>query len=812
MRYFGELGARLIENGYLIVPIKPGSKAPVGNEWQRQRIGLEQHRRMAANGAAECGIGILAGHGVTKVDIDCLDEHIAQAMRAWCEAHLGPTVEIVGRAPKLGLVYRCPEDMRKFVGARYRDAEGRVHGLEAMGVGNQFVAYGVHPDTGREYTQDSFLGSLLDTPAELLPAVTVEQLEAANAEWCRLCEADGWTRAGGEARALAAPAADEDYIPDPPTDLNTEQVRELLSWFPTDADDYHSWVAMGQALHHQYRGDAEGLALWDEWSQQSTKYEAGACEVKWATFGAYHGRPVTLRAYLGRVKPLREAAKRDARDAAFARIQALFAEAATATELLHEAAPAAASLLVDYKDEDTLALRYLRERYQAIVGAPLPQARARRALRPPTAGDGRAWTMTREQSAALQALPLDRDPETQGIRATLGNLHLALTHRKVCGAWLAWDEFLGDLQIATERAECGTPAWRPMDDADLVTLRMRLENAGAGFRPIGRELMRDAVLSACRANVHDSAKVWLNSLPEWDGTPRVDAFLERYCQAEASDYTRAVSRYLWTALAGRVLDPGCQVDMVPVLIGEQGARKTSLVRALVPSPDYYLEVHLGRKDDDLARQLRGKLIAELGELKGMRQREMGDLKAFITRRWEEWVPKFRELSQRYARRCVMVGTNNERQILEDDTGNRRWLPVDVGAILLEEVEKDLEQLWAEGRIMFELGGVDWRDSERLARSVHAEHMVSDAWDEPIMAWLDGTDSLDDAGPKRADDPHGVTLHDVMRGALGLGNHQIDRKAELRVGRILRGLSYERASVRVGGKVSKRWIKRNPSKE
>ncbi|MBM4201411.1 MAG: hypothetical protein FJ189_09015, partial [Gammaproteobacteria bacterium] len=121
-QHFAQFGARLIENGYLIVPIKPGSKVPVGKNWQHQRIDLAQHQRMAANGAADDNIGVLAAVGewpVTKVDIDCLDEHISRALLDWCEAHLGPTVEIVGLAPKAGLVYRCPEGMGKVTGPRY---------------------------------------------------------------------------------------------------------------------------------------------------------------------------------------------------------------------------------------------------------------------------------------------------------------------------------------------------------------------------------------------------------------------------------------------------------------------------------------------------------------------------------------------------------------------------------------------------------------------------------------------------------------------------------------------------------------------
>lgn len=55
-------------------------------------------------------------------------------------------------------------------------------------------------------------------------------------------------------------------------------VRDALTFIP--ADDYDVWLNVGMALH------AAGFSVegWDEWSQKSDKYEAGACEAKWKTF------------------------------------------------------------------------------------------------------------------------------------------------------------------------------------------------------------------------------------------------------------------------------------------------------------------------------------------------------------------------------------------------------------------------------------------------------------------------------------------------------------------------------------------------
>jgi len=67
-----------------------------------------------------------------------------------------------------------------------------------------------------------------------------------------------------------------------------EALRELPS------EDYETWIQVGMALKDW---DAErGLALWERWSQSSTKKQAGDCRSKWATFNStgYEGRPVTV--------------------------------------------------------------------------------------------------------------------------------------------------------------------------------------------------------------------------------------------------------------------------------------------------------------------------------------------------------------------------------------------------------------------------------------------------------------------------------------------------------------------------------------
>lgn len=49
-------------------------------------------------------------------------------------------------------------------------------------------------------------------------------------------------------------------------------------------DEYHEWIRVGQAMHHQSGGDEEWLQAWDEWSTGSMKYIDWDCEGRWRGF------------------------------------------------------------------------------------------------------------------------------------------------------------------------------------------------------------------------------------------------------------------------------------------------------------------------------------------------------------------------------------------------------------------------------------------------------------------------------------------------------------------------------------------------
>lgn len=384
-----------------------------------------------------------------------------------------------------------------------------------------------------------------------------------------------------------------------------------------------------------------------------------------------------------------------------------------------------------------------------------------------------------------------------GIEATMHNTVRAVARPDICGARVAFDRFKDGVMIAWR----GDTGWRPLKDNDYTALRVELEKRG--FVKIGKEMVRDAVLSVADTEQFDSAQQWAESL-EHDGRPRVDTFLTDFYSVPDSPYARAVSAYIWTALAGRALVPGIKADMVPVFISGQGTGKTTSVECLAPEESSFVEIDLDKRETDTARMMRGKLVGEIAELKGLVGKEAEAVRAWVTKRTEAWIPKYVEFECTYKRRLLMIGTGNNPEFLDDDTGERRWLPVTVGAVDVEGIRAVRDQLWAEGVARFKANGIAWQDAQDLARHEHGAHKVSDVWDPIIADWLERDHIGGTEGEPRS--ASAVRMFDVMVSALGFQAPHIRRLDETRAGKCMRRLGYEKRDQRVGSRVVKAWFK------
>lgn len=73
-------------------------------------------------------------------------------------------------------------------------------------------------------------------------------------------------------------------------DISDSVIADMLSHIDC-YDEYSDWVKIGMAIHDATHGN--GVALWDEWSRRSSKYNPEAIDARWHSFGK-SSNPVTI--------------------------------------------------------------------------------------------------------------------------------------------------------------------------------------------------------------------------------------------------------------------------------------------------------------------------------------------------------------------------------------------------------------------------------------------------------------------------------------------------------------------------------------
>jgi predicted P-loop ATPase len=262
---------------------------------------------------------------------------------------------------------------------------------------------------------------------------------------------------------------------------------------------------------------------------------------------------------------------------------------------------------------------------------------------------------------------------------------------------------------------------------------------------MGNEPARQLICLIAEKNKEDTALDWINSLV-WDGVPRIKDFYPKILKTADTEYEREVGLYQWTAMAGRILEPGIKADMTPVWIGKQGTRKSTAVGAMVPYDSGFWSVDLHKVGDkDQARYARGKLIGEMAEMKGLASSEGDSIKAWLTQTEDEIVEKYKSQATKRKRRCIFIGTHNHNRFLRDLTGNRRWLPVAVaktGKIDTDYIRANRDQLWAEAAVLFRESGIAFQRAEELAEPYQRSAVIRDPWYSKALEVLTSGDVKD----------------------------------------------------------------------
>ena len=265
----------------------------------------------------------------------------------------------------------------------------------------------------------------------------------------------------------------------------------------------------------------------------------------------------------------------------------------------------------------------------------------------------------------------------------------------------------------TSRVECCVPTdekkgtgkeeWQPINDRKVNSLWVAMSKQ----KRVNKQDMYSIIESEYVPSYNPFVS-YLESLPQWhEGdhdyiadlaatvkikgeqehieSPQADSSLFTLPSSLPSLFTFRFSLKKWlVAMVAAWISPDVVNNVILVLIGEQGAYKTTWFNYLLPTQlkhYFYTKTNANRMSKDDLLTLTQYALVCCEELDTMRPAELNQLKATVTMTSIDERAAYAHYHEHRKHIASFCGTGNNTQFLSDPTGNRRWLPFEVESIV-----------------------------------------------------------------------------------------------------------------------------------
>jgi predicted P-loop ATPase len=386
--------------------------------------------------------------------------------------------------------------------------------------------------------------------------------------------------------------------------------------------------------------------------------------------------------------------------------------------------------------------------------------------------------------------------------ASLRNFVMVVALHPLIAGVFCWDEFSKAIMVV----KC--PPWmnpdkfkvHPLDDDDVIALC-----SFQSMIPLSSDMTKTAhgITLGSKYNTINPAKSFFSGLV-WDGKPRLDSWLKRYCgcTVDDPDYVAAIGRKWLVAAVARIYRPGTKFDSMIVLEGKQGIGKSTALKVLATfgkekdAISYFTDnVRLDRIEDrDETTKTKGKLIVEIAEMANFSKKDEGELKKWLSMTDDEYRVPYERNNRIFARQFIVAGTINPIDgYLKDPTGNRRYWPVMCTNFDIEALRADKDQLWAEAVHVYKKGESLYLDEALYdkANKAASHRFATDTWADAISELI--ADKKD------------ISIDEILKG-LGFETRNTNDVHAKRIGRIMTQKGWERRQKRVGHERVRVWVR------
>ena len=302
---------------------------------------------------------------------------------------------------------------------------------------------------------------------------------------------------------------------------------------------------------------------------------------------------------------------------------------------------------------------------------------------------------------------MNETPNMTGANPTLEDLQIFLN-----------ENFDFRYNVLTDMPECkpkNTTTYRMIDKRMMNTLCLRAMMQGVDCKDadVKRLLFSEEIAT------HHPFKDYIATLPEWDGTDRVTMLAARV--SGKAMWLNGFHRWMLGMVAQWLGYPArCANALAPILISaEQGMCKSTFCSMILPEElrAYYTDKFAITSTSGCEQKLSTFGLINMDEFNMYTERMMTILKNLMQMKKVNYRKCFKAYFSDLPRIASFIGTSNEKSLLTDETGSRRFLcievekPIDCSPI-------DYPQLYAQLKWELESGKRYWlskKEEEEIQR-------------------------------------------------------------------------------------------------
>jgi len=229
------------------------------------------------------------------------------------------------------------------------------------------------------------------------------------------------------------------------------------------------------------------------------------------------------------------------------------------------------------------------------------------------------------------------------------------------------------------------------------------------------------------------------------------------------------------------------------LLGAQNSGKTEFFRRLLPTElqSYYAESKLDKEKDDELLMCENLIVMD-DELGGKSKSDAQKLKNITSKQYFSLRRPYGDHNEKILRLAVLCGTSNLKEVLNDTTGNRRIIPIEVTDIDKELYNSiDKKQLFMEAYRLYK-EGFDWRINHKDISYLNKDQVKYEAIvkeRELILKYFEIGDE-----DRLSSTEILVEIEKLTQQRLSINT----------MGRELENLGFEKKSTRIGQTSAKKW--------